>query len=645
VWWKTSSNAARPLGAERRGNDPVRLLLINPTSPESFWSLKWAVDVVLPHKRAVNPPLGLATLAALCPEHWEVVIVDENIEPIPLDPQADIIGICGMGVQFPRQRELLTYYRNKGFYVVAGGSYASLCPELYAPLADTVVAGEAEYVWRNFCGDIESGEPKRLYHESGTVSLADSPVPRFDLLDLPKYQTVSLQFSRGCPFRCEFCDIIVMFGRQPRTKSVEQVGKELDSLRRLNVRNAFFVDDNFIGNKPAAKDLLEFLGEYQRDHDYRFRFGTEASINLAHDDELLELFHKAHFAWVFIGIESPDAESLREARKYQNTRRDMLASVRRIYSHGIDVLGGFIVGFDNDTIDTFDRQYQFITQSGIQTAMVGLLTALPKTPLYKRLQNEGRIIAGATDVENTRLATNIIPKRMGYDELVEGYRTLLRRLVQNDNIAGRIRNKIRYLTSPLGGRDWSWVERLHMLGRIVIRGVMQGGVARFFHFCRSIPFARPRLIPLVMQDWVVGLAMRDYVDRHFIGTAGKVKLLQESYFRSIERAFRRYVRKGALKVSLDEVMSAGACLSLSMKAGLDRRFFARAARHLESVLADTTASVTLQIDELHAAQRRHLQRMLKRLSRYGDRLYIGVREELMEMLDIDWSAFRIIPVR
>jgi radical SAM superfamily enzyme YgiQ (UPF0313 family) len=621
----------------------MKLLLVNPRSPESFWSLKWAVDVVLPYKRSLNPPLGLATLAALCPEDWDVSIVDENIEPVPLRPEADIIGICGMGVQFPRQKELLTYFKSKGFYVVAGGSYASLRPELYAPLADTVVAGEAEYTWKQFCRDIESGQQKPLYQESGTVSLADSPAPRFDLLDLPKYQTVSLQFSRGCPFRCEFCDIIVMFGRRPRTKSVEQVGRELDLLRQHNVRDAFFVDDNFIGNKPAAKELLEFVRDYQRDHGYRFRFGTEASINLAHDDELLELFRQANFAWVFIGIESPDAESLKETGKYQNTRRDMLSSLRRIYSRGIEVLGGFIVGFDNDTIETFGRQYEFIMQSGIQTAMVGLLTALPKTPLYERLQAEGRLIAGASDAENTRLATNIIPKRMAYEELVGGYGALLRRLVRYDGIAGRIKNKIRYLTDPLGGREWSWVEQLHMLRKIVVHGMLRGGAARLFHFCRSIPFSRPRLIPLVMQDWVVGLSMRDYVNRHLGEMAGKVGLPARRYVHSMEKAFRRYMRRGALKVSLDEVMSAGANLSLSMKAGLDRKFFARAARHLDRMLADTTSSVTLHIEELHAAQRRHLQRMLKRLSRYGDRLCISVREELREMIEIDWSTFKLVP--
>jgi radical SAM superfamily enzyme YgiQ (UPF0313 family) len=194
----------------------MRLLLINPRFPESFWSSKWALAEVLPNKRTVNPPLGLATLAALCPPHWDVEIVDENIEPIPLEPQAGIVGVCGMGVQFPRQQELLAYYRSRGHYVVAGGSYASLCPEQYTTHADAVVAGESEYIWKEFCRDFEHGRPKPLYHEAGMVALTDSPTPCFDLLKLERYSYVSLQFSRGCPFRCEFCDIIVMFGRKPR---------------------------------------------------------------------------------------------------------------------------------------------------------------------------------------------------------------------------------------------------------------------------------------------------------------------------------------------------------------------------------------------------------------------------------------------
>ena len=281
----------------------MRLLLINPRFPESFWSYEWMLNAILPGQRSINPPLGLATLAALCPAHWEVEIVDENIEPIPLLPEADIIGLCGMGVQFQRQKELLSYYRARGHYVVAGGSYASLCPEQYVELADSVVAGEAEYIWKEFCADFEQGASKPLYHETGTVALTDSPTPRFDLLKLERYSRASLQFSRGCPFRCEFCDIIVMFGRTPRVKNLEQVGRELDELRHFNVRRVFFVDDNLIGNLPMARKLLQYLKEYQERHNYWFSFGTEATLNMAQHEDLLELFRAANFGWVFIGIE------------------------------------------------------------------------------------------------------------------------------------------------------------------------------------------------------------------------------------------------------------------------------------------------------------------------------------------------------
>jgi radical SAM superfamily enzyme YgiQ (UPF0313 family) len=620
----------------------MRILLINPRVPESFWSFKWAVQTVLPGKRALNPPLGLATVAALCPEDWDVTIVDENVESIPLAPLTDIVGICGMGVQFQRQRELLTYYRSRGYFVVAGGSYASLCPEAYVSIADCVVAGEAEYTWRAFCDDFATGRARELYQETGIVALADSPVPRFDLLKLEAYRSVALQFSRGCPFRCEFCDIIVMFGRRPRTKSPSQIGRELDLLRQLKVRSAFFVDDNLIGDKRAAKDLLRFLVDYQRRHDHWFHFGTEASMNLAQDDELLELFRQAGFTWVFLGIESPDVASLEETKKFQNTRQDILLAVRRIYARGIEVLGGFIVGFDNDTADTFERQYRFITKSGIQGAMVGLLTALPKTPLYYRLEREGRLLSGANDSDNTKQGTNVIPLRMKYDEMMERYRGLYTRLMTYRNIADRIRNKVRFLDAPPATRHGSLMTRLRIIRRLLFRGLLPGGAPRMFHFLRSIPFTKPRFIPLVVQDWIIGLSMRDYVERHLSERLDDLRTVARRRMNRIERSFRRYMRRGALEISLVEAKDAVSNLSFSIKGRLDRRFFRRAGRHLDKVLGETTASVTLRIEALHDAHRRQLRRLLKRLTRYGDRVFIAVHDELRDVFDIDLSQFNVV---
>jgi len=614
----------------------MRLLLINPRFPESFWSFRFAMDEIVPGKRTLNPPLGLATLAALCPPHWQVSIVDENVESIPLDPQADLIGICGMGVQFPRQRELLAYYRSRGHKVVAGGSYASLCPEKYEALADITVAGEAEYIWPQFCRDFENGTAAVLYRESGTVALTDSPTPRFDLLKLHLYNTASMQFSRGCPYMCDFCDIIVMFGRRPRTKSVEQIGRELDALRAQGARQVFFVDDNLIGNRAQAKALLRHLADYQKRHDYRFSFGTEASLNLAQDEELMSLMREANFGWIFIGIETPDEAALKLTRKTQNMSTDILGALRRIYAHGIDVLAGFIVGFDTDTLDTFERQRRFIMDSGIQAAMVGLLTALPRTPLYERLQREGRLIERADDTDNTRPGTNIVPKNMQYDAMVEAYQTLYRSLLTDAGIARRIRNKMRWMRAPVYRGEYSAAQRVRILARLLVRGILPGGPSRWLAFLSTVPLSARRF-PAVVSDWITGLSMREYVRRRF-DTDAQAPAASERRLRRLARALARYRAHG---VGLR--LGAGAHhVEISLTDGVDQRLFARLAPRLERLLRDGRATLALRVDTLRAQHVPALQALLARIARHGDRVFVSVPESWLGRLQVDSSVFRLV---
>jgi len=620
----------------------MKLLLINPRFPESFWTYKWAVDNLLPKARTLNPPLGLATLAALCPDNWEVEIVDENVESIPLEPDADIVGVCGMGVQFERQKELLAYYRSRGHTVVAGGSYASLCPERYTSLADTVVAGEAEYVWKEFCRDTDAGVSRALYRETGSVDLNDSPTPRFDLLKTEKYDAMSIQFSRGCPYRCEFCDIIVMFGRRPRTKSLPQIGAELDALRRQGARNVFFVDDNLIGDKKAAKRLLAFLASYQKDHDYRFNFGTEMSLNVAGEPELLKLLRAANFAWVFIGIESPEKGSLEETGKYQNTRGDMLTSVRTIYAHGIDVLAGFIVGFDNDTVSTFERQYQFIVDSGIQSAMIGLLTALEKTPLYERLKKENRLMADVMAADNFKLLTNVIPKGMSYEELIEGYRTLHSRLLEPRAIADRVRNKMKYFNGPSRYEAYSLSESLEMFGKIACGIAAQSGARALYHFARSLPFTKPTLIPLAVRDWALGVSMRDYAARHFEPTVDSERRAARDHLGQIRRALQGYLRQGSLTVALHETENGGSRFLMSLRGKLGRDFFLRASDQIDRMLRDTKSSLILRIDEFNIAELQALRNMLDRLKQHGDRIVIAADRKSRLIIGIDSSVFHLV---
>jgi radical SAM superfamily enzyme YgiQ (UPF0313 family) len=347
--------------------------------------------------------LGLLTVAALCPKNWKLRLVDRSFEDL-LDSDllwADLVMVSGMPVQKEDIRETLLRARALGKRTMVGGPYASSEPQVLLRLADHVVVGEPDEVFDGIAADLERGLAKRLYVINDKPDISKLPVPRFDLLKIKKYVSMAVQFSRGCPFQCEFCDIITLYGRKPRTKSPRQLLAELEALFELGWREqVFIVDDNFIGNHKRALELAQNLEEWQKAHDYPFLFYTEASIDLAQRSELIEAMVKANFYYVFIGIESPSQKSLAEAKKYQNLRRDQVDSIRFIQNQGLWVSGGFIIGFDSDTEDIFERQRDFVERAAIPWAMVGFLQAPATTPLHHRMLEQGRLLAENTTGSN-----------------------------------------------------------------------------------------------------------------------------------------------------------------------------------------------------------------------------------------------------
>ena len=370
---------------------------------------------------------ALPALAGLVPAGHQVTLLDENVEPLDFARLRafDLVGVTGMIVQKRRMREILLRLREMGIFSVVGGAYASVDPEFFTRegLCQVLFSGEAEETWPRFLEDFARGRPTAAtYEQAERTDMSRVPRPRYDLLKVDRYASGSLQFSRGCPFQCEFCDIIVTFGRKPRTKPPQQVVDELEDMRRAGFHSAFIVDDNFIGNKKAAGELLQLLVTWQERNGYPLRLSTEASINLADDPRLLDLMYRANFRHVFIGIETPRLASLQETKKFQNTRGDSLDDkLARIQNAGLDVHAGFIVGFDSDDEHIFEEQFQFIQRNGILLAMVGMLGAIPKTPLHERLQREGRLVEDDANL-------NFVPKQMTREQLKTGYWALLERL-------------------------------------------------------------------------------------------------------------------------------------------------------------------------------------------------------------------------
>jgi len=415
----------------------MNALLIYPEWPDTYWSFKHALP--FEGTRSAYPPLGLLTIAPLLPQHWKKRLVDTNVRRLTdADLKwADVALLSGMLVHKQDLLGILARCRARGLRTVIGGPVCSSVEEL-PQHADHVVVGEAEELVGELAADLERGTAKPLYKAAEMPGLDQTPLPDLSLITPKYYSAMAVQYSRGCPFNCEFCDIIEIYGRKPRTKSPAQMVAELDQLYERRWRGSvFIVDDNFIGNKRKVKELLPVLVDWNVRHKRPFTFFTEASVNLADDAELLQGMKDAGFTRVFLGIETPVEASLKIAQKMQNTHRSLMESVRRIQSYGMEVMAGFIVGFDTDPDDIFDRQVQFIQESAIPLAMVGLLLALPGTQLYRRLLREGRIVDEGHG-NNFECRLNFIPK-MNAQRLVEGYRSILQRIYSPDAYYERVR--------------------------------------------------------------------------------------------------------------------------------------------------------------------------------------------------------------
>lgn len=407
-------------------HETKKILLVYPEIPKNtYWSYHFALDFI--SKKSAMPPLGLITVAALLPGQFDFRLVDMNIEPLNEEAVmwADLLFVSAMIVQKPSLAQVIEMAKRLGKPIMAGGPHIT-SSHTEVTGVDHLVLGEMEGVAQEIGADIASGNLKPIYRAQGLPDISHTPAPRFDLLNRDAYGSMSVQYSRGCPFQCEFCDIWKVYGNRPRLKSKEAMLAELDAIYDLGYRGGvFLVDDNFIGNKKRVRtELLPALISWQQERAYPFSFFTEASINLADDDSLLDLMKAARFNQVFIGIETPEKASLAETGKKQNLKSDLLEAVKRIQQKGIEVMAGFILGFDSDPEDVFDRQIAFIQEAAIPQAMVGLLTALPGTELYNRLDREKRI-RFSPDGNNTHHLSTNFTTIMDENILRKGYKHVL----------------------------------------------------------------------------------------------------------------------------------------------------------------------------------------------------------------------------
>jgi radical SAM superfamily enzyme YgiQ (UPF0313 family) len=495
------------------------IVLINPKFEMSFWGLEAALPFL--GKRANLPVGALPLLAALTPSPHSITIIDENVEEIDYERcrRADIVGVTGMSVQRHRIRRVLVRLKGMGCYTVVGGPWISVSEDDFGDLADVIFVGEAEETWPQFLADWSAGAAQARYQQNQKTDMSTVPTPRFDLLKMNRYAFGSIQFSRGCPFQCEFCDIIVIYGRKPRIKTHEQIIAELDALLTTKTSLVFVVDDNLIGNRKVMKGLLRHVGDWQRQRGYPFTFVTEASLDLSDDSEMMDLMVRANFNGVFVGIESIDERALRETKKTQNMRNSgtMVEKVERIQGAGLEVWAGMIVGFDSDAEDVFENQLAFVEAAQISVVMVGMLSAIPKTPLYARLEKERRLDLTDPPVHGT----NVIPLKMNQKSLSSGYARLMMDLYEPRAFFTRVDRM--WLAGPLraepGWRQYAstrpaarilkqargWIEACVLAARLAVQ--MRDSALRNFYLRRFMGAIRHRPDGVLLRLYVIRCLM------------------------------------------------------------------------------------------------------------------------------------------
>lgn len=493
----------------------MNILLVYPEYPDTFWSFSYALKFI--SKKAAYPPLGLLTVAAMLPPEWEKRLVDMNVRELRDKDLlwADYVLISAMSVQKGSVRDVLSRCRELGVKVVAGGPLFTNDHEEFADV-DHLVLNEAEITLKPFLDDLKEGRPERIYASDEKADVTKTPIPLWELINMRHYSSMNIQYSRGCPFDCEFCNITSLYGRVPRTKDSGQLIAELEKIYSLGWREGvFFVDDNFIGNKKKLKEkVLPSLISWMEERKRPFYFSTEASINLADDEELMRLMAQAEFITVFVGIETPHEESLIECAKTQNRNRDLIASVKKIQDFGLEVQAGFIVGFDQDPASIFEKMISFIQESGIVTAMVGLLNAPRGTKLYARLLTENRLLKTATG-DNTDLSMNFIPK-MSYENLINGYRRIIETIYSPKQYYTRVRRFMkdyRPVQQKVVQMRYSYWKA--GLKSVFILGVLGKERCYYWRLVFWSLFRKPRLLPMAVTFSIYGFHFRKIFERHF----------------------------------------------------------------------------------------------------------------------------------